>query len=171
MKYIIFMLMCLGKWNILRTFLINRLIQIVVHGFGYEFKCNEEEKRRIDSYVSRILVVNEPNRKFVGSPAELRAYCTETTRYLYYIETYVKKCLNEFGKNAASVLIYPIKNQYKAFCKPGKTPKKALELMKAATCANAAKPSLQQCFVQMIDASDGIAYQAPDKLKIPMCCW
>ena len=121
--------------------------------------------------MSRILVVNEPNRRFVGSPAELRAYCTETIRYLHYFEAYCKACLSEFGKNAALVLIFPIKNQYKAFCKSGKTPRKALELMKASTCANAVKPNLQQCFVHLIDAFDGIAYQAPDKLKIPMCCW
>lgn len=118
-----------------------------------------------------MLVVNEPDRKFVSNPTELRIFCAETIRYLHFIEAYTKKCLTEIGKNTALVLLYPIKNQYKQLCKSGKTSKKALQLMKAASCANAVKPNLQNCTVKIIDAFDGIAYQAPDQLKIPMFCW
>ena len=127
--------------------------------------------QQLDNYVSKALVIGEPDLRFVSTPAELRKYCVEVREYIYFSDNYINNCLNEYAKHTAKLLMYSIKNQIKIMCKPGKTSKRALELMKAAPCANAAKSDIAKCYNQLIDIMDGISYQAPDHLKIPLVCW
>lgn len=136
-----------------------------------EFECNEEARDRMDTYVSRIMVVGEPDRFFPINQIEMRKFCSEGIRYMNFVEKYIRRCLSEFAKKTALVLLYPIKNQVKLLCKSGRIPKKAIELLRAAPCANAAKDNLQRCNIQWIDSFEAIANQAPDNLKIPLACW
>ena len=117
------------------------------------------------------MVIGEPNAKFVSTPAELRKYCVEVRAYMHFADNYVNKCLDEYAKYTAKLLMYSIKNQIKILCKPGKTPKKALDLMKAAPCGNAAKSGIKRCYNKLINVVDVVTYQAPDHLKIPILCW
>ena len=117
------------------------------------------------------MVIGEPDLKFVSTTAELRKYCVEVREYVRFVDNYINKCLNEYAKHTAKLLMYSIKNQIKIMCKSGKTSKRALELMKAAPCANAAKSDMQKCYNQLINIMDNINYQSPDRLKIPLVCW
>ena len=117
------------------------------------------------------MVIGEPDLKFVSTTAELRKYCVEVREYMNFADNYISKCLNEYAKYTAKLLMYSIKNQFKILCKSGRTPKKALDLMKAAPCANAAKLDAEKCYNKLVNVIDLVTYQAPDHLKIPILCW
>lgn len=135
-----------------------------------EIKCSKKTERRIDETTAKLLVVGQVNRRFPQNDKELRPYCNEANRIVDVVTEYNNKCLNPNTQKAASLLIFPIKNQLKIICRPGRLSKRARELLKAAPCANGGLQYYQKCNLEVIDAYMGII-NAPEKHRIPMGCW
>ena len=133
--------------------------------------CSRKYENQMDIALARLIVFGQKDIKFPENERELRPFCNEATRMWDRVGTYSKKCLNNFGKNAYSVLAHTISGEMKSICKPGRVNKRAQSLLEASKCGNIGNEMIyKNCYTKMVDSVTG-ALSVDVKRRIPICCW
>ncbi len=138
-----------------------------IFGKSQNVVCDNKAEKRLDSFAHRLL-----SSHFPVNARELRQFCNAGIKSAGFILGFAKHCLTDFTQKAISVVFHPLTNEIALICKSGRQTNKARELLKAASCGNAARPGLRKCYYNFVERQLSIlSFKEDKKLLIPMLCW
>jgi hypothetical protein len=135
-------------------------------------KCTEERRINVELAVAKVMSFGPHGRPFPDTPENLETYCSEGSKLLYEVESYIRECIPKKIADVTIVIMYSIKGSFvRKYCSPGKKNKKeAVQLMKMAPCINEHLLRDESCIIQFINDTKPLVNIQEDELKIPYTC-
>lgn len=160
----------MSRFSIILVLLLVCLYEVNAAAVGGKWKCDEEDKKKIDDLVAKIMTVGRTDTKFPEDKEGLKVFCKSETESAAKLEDYKDKCLKDQPKQIVSVIIYSMKGLINAYCKNPNS-KKTKELIASAKCANEAGAGYLTCSNSYVDLLMAV-YDSKDSQKRlgQMCC-